>query len=175
MTVHYETSHFQGTLKCILTFYKDTLFFGGNRRNKRCLCFFRHFPPLSTSQVIFYTTDNFRCDLSRNIYRTITRMIIFPIKRTEHLRGNPVIILRYRIAPERMLRTEQGCIQLLSGNHFHPGAVHQELLFVRIGHHGKFLCRKRRSLYHLGYDGQRAGKIFIQRVKCYESIVHGRR
>lgn len=102
---------------------------------------FRHFPPLSTSQVIFYTTDNFRCDLSRNIYRTIARMIIFPIKRTEHLRGNPVIILRYRIAPERMLRTEQGCIQLLSGNHFHPGAVHQELLFVRIGHHGKFLCR----------------------------------
>ena len=95
-------------------------------------------------------------------------MIIFPIKRTEHLRGNPVIILRYRIAPEGMLRTEQGCIQLLSGNHFHPGAVHQELLFVRIGHHGKFLCRKRRSLYHLGYDGQRAGKIFIQRV--YEQV-----
>ena len=74
--------------------------------------FFRHFPPLSTSQVIFYTTDNFRCDLSRNIYRTITRMIIFPIKRTEHLRGNPVIILRYRIAPERMLRT---CLLYTSG------------------------------------------------------------
>ena len=105
--------------------------------------FFRHvsphcpLPKLSSIQRI-----NFRCDLSRNIYRTIARMIIFPIKRTEHLRGNPVIILRYRIAPERMLRTEQGCIQLLSGDHFHPGAVHQELLFVRIGHHGKFLCRE---------------------------------
>ena len=157
-----KPSYLDGTLHGISFFDKHPFLGFRFRRVARCLRNDSPFSPMSVAEVFFDGTDNFGCNISGDVCRTVPGVVMCLVELPEYFGSNFVIILEYGISSQRMSGTEQRTVQLLARQDIYPFIVYQKLMLIGFQNGVELFFRKHCFLNHRSQDAECLRKVFVE-------------
>ena len=175
LSVRQQAPNLHRALHSILLLHSHPLLHSPPRFRHQRVHFLPVLSPWSLSEMLLDTFQHPVRNPSRHEHRAVVRVVVLPVEILQHLRRQPLVVLRFGKSSQRMFRSEQLLVKPFSRHHLHPLSVHQIHLLVGFRHNLQFPFRKHRLLHHLRQHPDSLLKEFSQRVKSDESAVHRRR